>query len=106
MATSDAATQQPAGTDDVRSLGNAGDLTLLAGADGSTARVHRGVVAAFSRVFEDVLGATECDELPLPGKSKAELDLLVAWLYHQERFSMVRITTAPRRALRPRLRAL
>ena len=91
MATSDAATQQPAGTDDVRSLGNAGDLTLRAGADGSTARVHRGVVAAFSRVLGDVLGATECDQLPLPGKNKAELDLLVAWLYRQEQLTVVRI---------------
>ena len=99
MATSDAATQKPAGTDDVRAPGSAGDLTLRAGADGSTARVHRGVMAAFSRVLGDVLGATECDELPLPGKTKAQLDLLVAWFYRQERFSMVRITTTQCRAL-------
>ena len=82
--------QQPA-RDDAPPQGKAGDLTLRAGADGSTARVHRGMVAAFLRVLEDVLGATEDDELPLLGKSKAQLDVLVAWLYRHERFSMVSV---------------
>lgn len=46
-----------------------GDLALRAGRDGYTVRVHRGVVAAYSRVLEDVLASTHGDELPLPGKS-------------------------------------
>ncbi len=61
------------------------DLTLRAGADGATARVHRGVLAAHSRVFREALAATSDDILPLPGKSKAELDVLVAWLYRATR---------------------
>ena len=53
--------------------------------------MHRGVVAAFSRVLKNALedATTEAGELPLPGKSKAELDLLVAWLYREEEISVV-----------------
>jgi hypothetical protein len=68
------------------------DLTLRAEADGATARVHRGVLATFSPVFEAALRAAPADarEMVLVGKSKAELDLLVAWLYHEHTFSKVR----------------
>jgi hypothetical protein len=49
-------------------------LTLRAGVDGATARVQHGAVVAYVRVLADALDATDCDELPLPGKSKTELD--------------------------------
>ena len=66
------------------------EVTLRAGADGSTARVSRGVLATFSRIFKDVLSSCKTvDELPLPGKTKAQLDLLVAWLRREEEFTAV-----------------
>jgi hypothetical protein len=68
------------------------DLTLRAGVDGATARVPRGAVVAYARVLADALDATDCDELLLPGKSKTELDLLIAWLERREEFSVVRNT--------------
>jgi hypothetical protein len=71
------------------------DLTLRAEADGATARVHRGVLAACSHVFETALREAPADarEMLLLGKSKAELDLLVAWLYQAHTFTMVRRAT-------------
>ncbi len=68
------------------------DLTLRAEADGATARVHRGVLATFSPVFEAALREAPEDarEMVLVGKSKAELDLLVDWLYQEHAFTMVR----------------
>lgn len=59
------------------------DLTLRAGADGATARVHRGVVAFQSRVFLDALSAADAppEELPLPSKSADDLKLLTAFMY-------------------------
>ncbi len=72
------------------SLLGKGDLTLRAGGDGATVRVHRGIVAAYSRVLEDVLASTKGDELPLPGKTKADLELLVSWFYRVETFTVVR----------------
>jgi hypothetical protein len=68
------------------------DVTLRAEADGATARVHRGVLAAHSPVLLEALVGTGTDVIPLPGKSKAELDLLVAWIYRRKEgeFTQVR----------------
>ncbi len=67
------------------------DLTLRAEADGACARVHRGVLAYHSRVIDKLLRDTPTtDTMVLLGKGKAELDLLVAWLYRNEQFSTVR----------------
>jgi len=59
------------------------DLTLRAGTDGATARVHRGIVGQHSHVFLDALTAPALtpEELPLPGKSAADLKLLTAFMY-------------------------
>ncbi len=59
------------------------DLTLRAVADGSTARVHRGIVAFHSRVFSNALTTPDSppDELPLPGKDASDLRMLVAYMY-------------------------
>ena len=59
------------------------DLTLRAGADGATARVHRGIVVFQSRVFLDALSAPDSppEELSLPGKSAEDLRMLVAFMY-------------------------
>jgi len=75
------------------------DLILRAGGDGHTVCVHSGMVAGSSRVLADVLASTEGNELPLPGKSQAELELLVAWLYHREQFTVVRARRDARCAL-------
>jgi hypothetical protein len=67
------------------------DLTLRAEADGACARVHRGVLAYHSRVIDKLLRDTPTTHtIVLLGKSKAELELLVAWLYRNEQFSTVR----------------
>ena len=62
------------------------DVTLLASGDGARARVHRGVLATHSRVLAhalDALPLAERDDatLPLPGKTQADLDALLAFLY-------------------------
>ena len=59
------------------------DLTLRAGADGATVRVHRGELGLHSRVFLEVLTTIDPppDELPLPGKTAADLALLTAFMY-------------------------
>jgi hypothetical protein len=53
------------------------------------------LLAACSPVFETALRAAPADarEMVLVGKSKAELDLLVAWLYQEHTFSKVRRST-------------
>ncbi len=67
------------------------DITLRAEADGTTARVHRGVLAAFSNAFKRALRATpDAQEIVLLGKNKDELDVLVKWLYRAEQFTKVR----------------
>jgi hypothetical protein len=72
------------------------DLRLRAEADGASARVHRGLLAACSPVFETALREAPAgtEEIMLLGKSKAELDLLVAWLYHEHAFTKVRLAVA------------
>ena len=66
------------------------EVTLRAVADGSTALVLCGNLAASSRLFTDVLSScTTGDEIPLPGKTKVELDLLVAWLGREEKHTKV-----------------
>ena len=74
------------------------DMTLIAKGDGTAVKVHRGALAAHSRVFREVL--TSCkegttlahDEYPLEHKTKEDLDILVAYLYPQssraEKFSI------------------
>ena len=59
------------------------DVTLRAGADRATARVHRGVLGVHSRIFLEALTLTDSppDELPLPGKTAADLALLTAFMY-------------------------
>ena len=59
------------------------DVTLRAGADGATVRVHRGELGFHSRFFLEVLSTTETplDELPLPGKTGEDLALLTAFMY-------------------------
>jgi hypothetical protein len=59
------------------------DLTLRAGTDGATARVHRGVLGLHSRVLLEALTtpASPPEELPLPGKNAADLKLLTAFMY-------------------------
>ena len=59
------------------------DLTLRAGTDGATARVHRGIVVFQSRVFLDALSAPDSppEELSLPGKDAEDLRMLVAFMY-------------------------
>jgi hypothetical protein len=62
------------------------DVTLCAEADGATARVHRVVLATYSRVLSDALLSTaNTDVLPLPGKSAVQLDALVAWMYRERK---------------------
>ena len=59
------------------------DVTLRAGADGASARVHRGVLGFYSRIFLDVLTApaSSVEELPLPGKTAEDLRMLVTFMY-------------------------
>ena len=72
------------------------DVVIIAKADGSTARAHRGVLATFSSVFRHALapdlpgnalaGEAKKDErghfqLPLPNKNRHHLDQLMAFLY-------------------------
>ena len=61
------------------------DVTLLASGDGARALVHRGVVATHSRVLAHALDAQPLAErdatLPLPGKTQADLDALLSFLY-------------------------
>jgi hypothetical protein len=59
------------------------DLTLRAGTDGATVRVHRGTLGLHSRVFLEALTAPASppEELPLPGKSINDLKLLTAYMY-------------------------
>ena len=72
------------------------DVVIIAGADGSTERAHRGVLATYSSVFRNALapdlpgkalaGEAKHDEqglfqLPLPNKSRREVSLLLAFLY-------------------------
>ena len=68
------------------------DVTLRAEGDGATARAHRGVLAAYSGVFRDALlslgGTSSADRdivIPLPGKSAAQLELLLGWMYRREK---------------------
>lgn len=59
------------------------DVTLRAGADGAIVAAHRGVLARQSRVFSDAFNAelSPNDVFPLPGKTQADLDVLMAYLY-------------------------
>jgi hypothetical protein len=57
------------------------DLTLTA--DDSSIRVHRGLVLSLSNKFAATTLAGK--ELMLPGKTGAEVGLLVGWMYHQLR---------------------
>jgi hypothetical protein len=75
------------------------DLKLRAGADGTTARVHSGLLAFHSRVLADAMAATggirmavppESGMLTLPGKRAPQLQLLVTWLYRCEQLTKVR----------------
>jgi hypothetical protein len=69
----------------------AANLTLRAEVDGTSARVQRDALAACSHVFKTaLLDAPDAREMVLMGKSKAELDLLVAWLNQEHTFTMVR----------------
>ena len=70
------------------------DLTLRAGVDGATVRVHRGVVATYSRVLREVLMSTNDDTLTLPGKGADEVKLLVAWLYRAEKTMFTRVSAS------------
>jgi hypothetical protein len=67
------------------------DVTLRAEVDGATARVHRGVLAAYSPVLREAVVGTTCEVVPLPGKSKAELDLLVAWMYRRYKNKLTKV---------------
>jgi hypothetical protein len=67
------------------------DVTLRAEVDGATARVHRGVLAAYSPVLREAVVGTTSDVIPLPGKSKAELDLLVAWMYRRYKSKLTKV---------------
>ena len=60
------------------------DLTLRAGVDGTTVRVHRGVLATHSCVLRNVLTGTKDDTVPLPFKDGDAVKLLVAWLYRKD----------------------
>jgi hypothetical protein len=71
------------------------DLTLRAGADGATMRVHAGLLAFNSRVLGEAMRATggvppKEGVLTLPGKRAEQLQLLVAWLYRCEDLSQAR----------------
>ena len=59
------------------------DITLRAGADGATVRLHRGELALHSGILSDLLSTAEPppDEIPLPGKSASDLALLTAFMY-------------------------
>ena len=66
------------------------DLTLRAGQDGATVLVHRGVLCVHSRVFSELLNATPADDIALSGRTKADLELLVSWLYRCENITQAR----------------
>ena len=74
------------------------DLTLRAGLDGETVRVHRGVLGLHSRILLNALTTSNPppEELPLPGKSISDLRLLTAFMYprrsRDESFSVDCIT--------------
>ena len=59
------------------------DLTLAACADDSSIRVHRGLLLSLSNKFAAIALATTGKELPLPGRTGAEVELLVGWMYHR-----------------------
>ena len=78
------------------------DMKLIAKGDGTAVKVHRGVLAAHSRIFREVL--TSCEEgtalvhyeYPLEHKTKEDLDILLAYLYPRssraEKFSISTIS--------------
>ena len=68
------------------------DLALRASLDGTTVRVHRGVLATHSRVLRDILLATNDDCLTLPGKCAGDVKLLVAWMYRAEKTTITRVS--------------
>lgn len=71
------------------------DITLRAERDCTTARVHRGVLCSLSRVFKEaLLNTPKAEVLPLPGKCRAELDVLIAWMYHLHPFTKDNIASA------------
>jgi hypothetical protein len=82
------------------------DVTLRAEGDGATARAHRGVLAALSGVFREALlvgssgsGGGNDVLLPLPGKTRHELQLLLGWMYQNAAGELTRVrpsTIAPR----------
>jgi hypothetical protein len=89
------------------------DVTLRAEGDGATARAHRGVLAALSGVFREALlvgssgsgggGSEEHRQqealLPLPGKTRRELQLLLGWMYQSAAGELTRVrpsTSAPK----------
>ena len=61
------------------------DLTLWGGADDCTIRIHRGLLLTLSTKFAATTLATSGKELTLPGKTGAEVTLLVGWMYHRLR---------------------
>jgi hypothetical protein len=63
------------------------DVVLRAEADGSTAQAHRGILATHSGVFREALAAdvtVSNGTLPLPGKTDADLSLLMGYLYPKD----------------------
>ena len=65
------------------------DCTLAAGGDDSMARVHKGVLATFSRSLAASLAsaAPKATDIVLAGATKPQLDLLVGWMYRTVRAS-------------------
>jgi hypothetical protein len=66
------------------------DCVLRACGDGAAAGAHRGVLAAHSRVLADLFASGACDApplcvVPLPGKTRADLDALLAFMYPPQR---------------------
>jgi hypothetical protein len=86
------------------------DVTLRAEGDGATARAHRGVLAALSGVFREALLVGSSGSggggdgppdvvLPLPGKTRRELQLLLGWMYQNAAGELTRVrpsTSAPK----------
>jgi hypothetical protein len=76
------------------------DVVLRAEADGSTERANRCILVAHSGVFREALAAdvaAPSDTLPLPGKTGADVALLMGYLYpadaHSEHFTLQNIST-------------
>jgi hypothetical protein len=63
------------------------DMTLVAKADGATVKVHRGVLAAHSRIFREIFSSCQTTDaagvftMPLANKTKQDLESLVSFMY-------------------------